>query len=227
MRYSTILGTLAITAGVILGFGISQPRAEAGDWSISLWGGHPHHYYHHGPHRTYYHGYWPRYYGNSYYYPGYSYNPVERRDVYQDGGYAPDGTRHSETTVEDRHSSYYSPGRNQAITRPRTSVQSWDYGPGQQRSRERTSWIGADGRPHSTTIDRNTYQDRWGNSHTDTNVTLKKKQQSQGPSNQTAPEPRRENRAPDRPKFENAPVYNEGPSAPAQPSPGARAERGN
>ncbi len=109
------------------------------------------------------------------YYPYYDPNPVVRRDVSGGGYYAPDGTWHSENRVEDRRASYYSPGRNEAITPPRTTV-TQQYGPGGSLiSSEKTSWIGADGRPHSTTIDRVSTQDIWGNTHTDTHVTLKKK----------------------------------------------------
>ncbi len=106
------------------------------------------------------------------YYP--HYNPVVRRDYYRDGGYAPDGTYHSEDLVEDRRASYYSPGRNRAITRPRTTVESWSDESGRQTTREHTKWIGADGKPHSTTIQRDTITDEEGNSHTDTHVTLRK-----------------------------------------------------
>lgn len=106
------------------------------------------------------------------YYRGY--NPTVRRDYYSNGDYAPDGTYHSEDIVEDRRASYYSPGRNRAITRPRTTVDSWSEGEGQQTTRERTSWIGADGKPHSTTIEKNTITDSEGNTHTDTSVTLRK-----------------------------------------------------
>ncbi|WP_154724899.1 hypothetical protein [Candidatus Contendibacter odensensis] len=106
------------------------------------------------------------------YYP--DYNPTVRRDYYSSEGYAPDGTYHSEDIVEDKRASYYSPGRNKAITRPRTTVESWRNEPGQQTTRERTSWIGADGKPHSTTIERNEITDPDGNSHTDTHVTLKR-----------------------------------------------------
>lgn len=164
--------------------------AHAGDWSISLWGGAPFVYSQPAPDYYYSQGgydYDTDYdygYGSGYgsaYTPGWDYyptyvprNPVVRRDAHGSGGYAPDGTYHSEDTVEDRHSSYYSPGRNEAITRPNTTVDSWNYGPGMNRTRERTSWIGADGRPHSTTINRTQAVDPWGNTHTDTQVDLKK-----------------------------------------------------
>lgn len=118
-----------------------------------------------------YRGYYPYYY-TPYYGP--RHNPVVRRDRYRTDEYAPDGTYHSERVVEDRHRSYYSPGRNQAITRPRTTVKTWSEGPGQVTTREKTSWIGADGRPHSTTVTRDTTVDAWGNSHTDTRVNLRK-----------------------------------------------------
>ena len=106
------------------------------------------------------------------YYP--DYNPTVRRDYYSNGDYAPDGTYHSEDRVEDKRASYYSPGRNRAITPPQTTFDSWSEGPGQQTTRDRTSWIGADGKPHSTTIESNTITDPDGNSHTDTHVTLKR-----------------------------------------------------
>jgi hypothetical protein len=99
---------------------------------------------------------------------------VVRREYRDSRGYAPDGTYHEENAVVDKHSSYYSPGRNEAITRPRTTVKSWSEGPGQETTREKTSWIGADGRPHSTTITRDTTSDAWGNTHTDTHVDLKR-----------------------------------------------------
>jgi len=123
-----------------------------------------------------------RYYGQRGYYRGNDYypiyNPVVDRDVYRSGNYRWDGTHQSETLVEDRHASYYSPGRNEAITPPRTST-SQSYGPGYQQTRERTSWIGADRRPHSTTITRTTTQDYWGNTQTDTHVSLKNKREAQ------------------------------------------------
>ena len=208
MTKRMILVMVLVLASVPLG-GLFMPSASyAGDWSINVWGGNP-----------YYYGTAPRsYYGyNRGYYPYYRpYNPVVRRDYFRDGGYAPDGTYHGENVVEDRRASYYSPGRNQAITPPRTSVQSWSYGPGQQTTRERTSWIGADGRPHSTTIDRNTRMDRWGNTQTDTHVTLKKK--PAGGSAVTAPKSVAPV-APPAPPVPMAPA----PSAPAAPSaaPGA------
>jgi hypothetical protein len=161
--------------------------AWGGDWSISLWGGSPFYIYPAPPPR--YPVYGPAmdydYYeyegspGNAPgvdYYPTYRpYNPVVERNQYGQGGYAPDGTYHGEDIVEDRHSSYYSPGRNEAITRPRTTVESWNYGPAMNNTRERTTWIGSDGRPHSTTIDRNTQMDPWGNTRTDTHIDLKRR----------------------------------------------------
>jgi len=136
-------------------------------------------------------GYYNNYYQATPYYPQYNYypnyqpyNPVVRREVRTGGGYAPDGTFHSNTTVEDRRASYYSPGRNTAVTPPRTTT-TRVYGPdGTWVNRERTTWIGADGRPHSTTVDQETTQDIWGNTHTETNVTLKAKQASQIPETQ-------------------------------------------
>jgi hypothetical protein len=170
-----LLGGLMVAAG-----------AQAADWSVGVWGGGPQYQYVQPyPYQPYYggyqYGYGPRY-G---YYPSYRpWNPIVNRQGYSEEGYAPDGTYHSQDTVEDRHSSYYSPGRNQAITPPRTSVQNWNYGPGVNQNRERTSWIGADGRPHSTTIDRTTTSDPWGNTHTDSHVTLKKKQSKAPTSSQ-------------------------------------------
>lgn len=109
------------------------------------------------------------------YYPVYRHsNPVVRREYYDDEGYAPDGTYHEESTVVDKHSSYYSPGRNDAITRPRTTVQSWSNGPREETTQEKTTWVGADGRPHSTTVTSETTTDRWGNTYTDTHVNLRR-----------------------------------------------------
>lgn len=187
--------------------------AQAGDWGVHVspggWGfhygsgsGHVHiesgpRYYHRpapvyvAPPRSYY------YRGPGRYYP--SYNPVVRRDVSGGTHYAPDGTVHSEDTVEDRHSSYYSPGRNEAITAPRTTTTRHYHPDGSYHTRERTTWIGADGRPHSTTIDRNTSQDIWGNTHTDTHVTLKNKKTSdtsaKQPSSATKLMPKKQEKA--------------------------------
>jgi hypothetical protein len=188
MKKVTLTTVLAITVVLAGGLLVSAP-AIAGDWSINLWGGSPGYVYpapgYVQPAPTYYYNTYPRPIYRQGYYP--QYNPIMRRDVYNEGGYAPDGTYHGETTVEDRRASYYSPGRNQAITQPQTSVQNWSYGPGAQGQRETTRWIGADGRPHSTTIDRNTYIDPFGNTQTDTHVTLKRKQvgQQSGSTNQT------------------------------------------
>lgn len=118
---------------------------------------------------------YPQPYSGGGYYPTYNPNPIVRRDVSAGGYYAPDGTWHSETKVEDRKASYYSPGRNEAITPPRTTVIQQQGPDGSWVSSEKTTWIGADGRPHSTTVDKVTSQDIWGNTHTDTHVTLKKK----------------------------------------------------
>jgi len=184
--YCRGFAVLAVVFGVAL---CVAPQANAGRWGVEIspggWGVHygsrhggvsvysgPGYYV---PPRPYY-AYPPA----GPYYPVY-YNPVVPRDVSGGGYYAPDGTYHSGDTVVDRRSSYYSPGRNQVITPPRTSV-SRSYGPyGTERTRERTTWIGADGLPHSTTIDRTTNQDIWGNTHTDTHVTLKNKVQSDSP----------------------------------------------
>ncbi|MCA9448037.1 MAG: hypothetical protein KC931_13050, partial [Candidatus Omnitrophica bacterium] len=53
---------------------------------------------------------------------------------------------------------------------------------------EHTSWIGADGRPHSTTVDKVTSQDIWGNTHTDSHVTLKSKSGGSEVGSKTEPE---------------------------------------
>ncbi len=119
-------------------------------------------------HRPRYRNYYPRYYRY--------WNPVVRKDVTHDGYSSHDGRHHSERVVEDRHASYYSPGRNTAVTEPRTRV-TRQYGPHYERRREQTRWIGADGRPHSTTVAEVTTYDRYGNSHTETHVTLKNKEQ--------------------------------------------------
>lgn len=175
--------SLAALVLTVVAAGIGPNTAQAGDWSISIWGGTPYYVQPGPPYTYYYHEGYPRYrYGRGYdYYPYYRQrNPVVTRDYYREGGYAPDGSYHSEDVVEDRRASYFSPGRNQAITPPRTSVQTWNQGPWGSRTRERTSWIGADGRPHSTTIDRVTTQDPYGNTHTDTYVELKNKAVSGG-----------------------------------------------
>ncbi len=135
--------------------------------------------YNYPPPTTYY----PSNRYNRSYYPRYNPNPVVRRDVTDRGYYAQDGTFHSDTKVEDRSASYYSPGRNQAVTRPQSTV-THSYGPdGTWRKQEHTSWIGADGRPHSTTVNEVTSQDIWGNTHTDTHVSLKRKGQGGGEEN--------------------------------------------
>lgn len=142
---------------------------------ISMAGDHcfKHHQYRaydHGGHHPNRHGY------DRGYYPHYNrYNPVVSRDHYSSDHYDRDGTYHSEDVVEDRHASFYDYGRNEAITRPHTTIESWSEWPNQQVTHERTSWIGADGRPHSTTIESETTVDRWGDTHTETHVTLKKK----------------------------------------------------
>ena len=168
--YPFFLGILAVSLGI--GLAPSTP-ARAGDWSFSI--SVPGYYYWcEDPYWVYDPGYAPVWD----YYP--NYNPVIERDVYYNGHRHHDGTHHSERTVEDRRASYYSPGRNEAITPPRTTVEEYG-GPGFHRDRERTSWIGADGRPHSTTIDRVTTVDPWGNSHTDTHVTLKNRGKHSNP----------------------------------------------
>jgi hypothetical protein len=163
--------------GVGFSFGDNHHRGRHGGYGGQYYGsgGYYNNYYQPVPY------YQPQYN----YYPSYApYNPVIRRDVIDGGEYAPDGTFHSRTTVEDRSASYYSPGRNTAVTPPRTTT-TRAYGPnGEWVNRERTSWIGADGRPHSTTVDQQTTQDVWGNTHTDTNVTLKRMQTSEPPNTQ-------------------------------------------
>lgn len=125
-----------------------------------------------------------RYSRGSDYYPYYRSrkNPVVSRDEYWEEGYAPDGTYHVEEITEDRHQSYYSPGRQEAITPPHTTEDTWTYGDGIIKSREKTSWIGRDGQYHSTTINRTTRVDDEGNSHTRTHVDLKR--QASSPASQ-------------------------------------------
>lgn len=117
-------------------------------------------------------------YGGGGYYP--YWNPVERRDIQYREDVDVNGNIHSESIVEDRHSSYYSPGRNEAITPPQRIIRrDW-----RGNEIDHTRWIGADGQPHSTTIHRNTQVDPWGNTHTDTHVDLKKKPDSVQEENQ-------------------------------------------
>jgi hypothetical protein len=205
LKISSRLSTIAAFSMALF----VSPATFAGDWGVHLspggWGFHygdrdshisidtgPPVYYRPQP---YPYPYRPlvtqprRYYPSGPYYP--SYNPVVRRDVEQGGVIAPDGTAHSETRVEDRHASYYSPGRNEAVTAPQTSV-TRRLGPdGVWREIEHTRWIGADGKPHSTTVERDTVQDIWGNTHTDTNITLKsvKPGNSTGTSSDKQPPP--------------------------------------
>lgn len=117
-----------------------------------------------------------RYSHGSDYYPVYRYgnNPVVSTDEYDEGGYAPDGTYHCEEVTEDRHQSYYSPGRQEAVTPPNTTQDTWTYGDGTVKSREKTSWIGSDGQYHSSTINRTTQTDEDGNTCTQTHVDLKR-----------------------------------------------------
>src|SRR3990172_11356404 len=99
----TSLVTVLIVSVVLVWALMAPSPAQAGDWSINLWGGSP--YYHTPAPYSYNYGYGY----NRGYYPNYRpYNPVVRRDVYGTEGYAPDDTYHSENVVEDRHSSYYS-----------------------------------------------------------------------------------------------------------------------
>lgn len=108
-------------------------------------------------------------YGGGGYYP--YWNPVERRDIEYREEIDANGNVHSESIVEDRHSSYYSPGRNEAITPPQRRVRrDW-----RGNEIDRTTWIGSDRQPHSTTIRRNTQVDPLGNTHTETHVDLKNK----------------------------------------------------
>ncbi len=199
-------GIFCFPAVLIVSLAFSS-QAWGGDWSISLWGGTPFYifppppprYPVYGPPAVDYDYYeyegFPGAPPGSGYYPSYPpNNPVIERKTYGQEGYAPDGTYRSEGVVEDRHSSYYSPGRNEAITRPRTTVETWNYGQGANSTRERTTWIGSDGRPHSTTVDRNTQVDPWGNARTDTHITLKRRPggtpfQNPIPGEQTAPAP--------------------------------------
>jgi hypothetical protein len=104
-------------------------------------------------------------------YPRYGYNPVVRRDVDYDRHYSWDGTKHTERYVEDKHRSYYSPGREHAITPPKTRVYR-ERGRDYEVEKERTTWIGADGRPHGSEVEKITTVDPWGDSHTDTHVRL-------------------------------------------------------
>ncbi len=151
MKNHIILLAVVMLSNVVLGGFLAPPSVSA---------------------EGYYHN---RYNEDQGYYPRYRhYNPVVRRDYSSSERYRPDGTYHEEDKVVDRHSSYYSPGRNEAVTRPRTTVKSWSSSPSQSTTQEKTSWIGADGRPHSTTITRDTTVDPWGNSHTDTHVALRK-----------------------------------------------------
>lgn len=159
----------AIVAAGLMAVSFVPAPSQAGRWDFSInipvRTYRPHYRYRDWTPRSIHYDYYP------------VYNPIVERDVYRDGHVHYDGTVHSDTLVEDRHASYYSPGRNEAITRPRTTVRRRG-GLGFDQEQERTSWIGADGRPHSTTVTRTTTQDRWGNSHTDTQVTLKRNQNS-------------------------------------------------
>lgn len=169
-NFKTTHKIFAGVAAVGLGIALAIPTpAEAGRFGFSI-GTPGTFFWYNTPHRVYR--------GPGYYYP--IYNPVVERDVHYDGHFHRDGTHHGERVVEDRHASFYSPGRNEAITRPRTTVERYG-GYGYNGERERTSWIGADGRPHSTTVDRVTTVDPWGNSHTDTRVTLKNKKGGDAP----------------------------------------------
>ncbi|MBL8259878.1 MAG: hypothetical protein JNM60_08735 [Candidatus Competibacteraceae bacterium] len=149
MKRTVIPSAVVVLSGLLLGFAPPSSRAQG-------------------------YGYYPEYDPPP---PGYyeDYNPSVRRDYYSEDEYAPDGTYHSEDIVEDRRASYYSPGRNRAITRPQTSVDYWSDGPGHRVRREHTRWIGADGKPHSTTVESETVTDPYGDSHTDTTYTLRKR----------------------------------------------------
>lgn len=155
MKRSTVISSILVLSSLLLGF---SPLSRAQGY-----------------------GYYPEYDPPPYDDDGapapdddWDYNPSVRRDHYRNGGYAPDGTYHSEDILEDRRASYYSPGRNRAITRPRTTVDYWSDGPDHQVRREHTRWIGADGKPHSTTVENDTFIDPYGDSHTDTTYTLRK-----------------------------------------------------
>ena len=155
-----------------------------------------------------------RYSRGSDYYPYYRSrkNPVVSRDEYWEERYTPDGTYHSEEVTEDRHQSYYSPGRQEAITPPHTTEDTWTYGDGTIKSREKTSWIGRDGQYHSTTINRTANVDDEGNTHTQTHVDLKRQASSSTPRNASTASPTTE--------IHPSPPQKETPSnsLPAQPS---------
>ena len=131
-------------------------------------------YDYYSPPGYYRYDYSPGYYRTYRYYD--PYNPVIERRVYEEGYDYPDGTIQEETRAEDRHESYYSPGRNEAITPPRRTVER-RYGPGYAETEERYEWIAPDGRRHSTTVERQTKSDRYGNTNTQTHVDLKGKEQ--------------------------------------------------
>jgi hypothetical protein len=167
-----------------------------------------------------------RYSRGSGYYPDYrsKKNPVVDTEEYWEEGYAPDGTYHSQEVTEDRHQSYYSPGRQEAVTPPNTTEDAWTYGDGTVKSRERTTWIGSDGRYHSTTINRTTQTDEEGNSHTETHVDLKRQATSSpsSPSAQSAsPAPKPPETIPSSSKAEasSSPSTNIAPQASSQASP--------
>jgi hypothetical protein len=169
-----------------------------------------------------------RYSRGSDYYPDYRSrkNPVVDTDEYWEEEYAPDGTYHSEEVTEDRHQSYYSPGRQEAVTPPNTTEDAWTYGDGTVKSREKTTWIGSDGRYHSTTINRTTQMDDEGNTHTRTQVDLKRQaaSTSASPSAQsTSPVPKPAEIQPSSSKAEasSSSSSNTAPQASAQASPSA------
>lgn len=169
-----------------------------------------------------------RYSSGSDYYPDYrsGKNPVVDTDQYWEEGYAPDGTYHSEEVTEDRHQSTYSPGRQEAITPPNTTEDAWTYGDGTVKSRNKTTWIGSDGRYHSTTINRTTQMDDEGNTHTRTHVDLKRQAASTSASQSvqsTSPAPKPPETQPSSSKTEasSSSSTHTAPQASSQVSPAA------
>lgn len=188
---------------VCLGLGIGGV-AQAGNWGFSIGnhglgigygsGHHGHGHHGHGYGHGYGHGWGGYGYGHGYYAPtpyynhGYGYsgtggwngnsyyprhnpNPVVRRNQM-----SYDNPWSSGFVTEDRRASYYSPGRNQAVTPPQTNVYQQRLPDGSLRTNENTSWIGADGRPHSTNVDRVQTYGADGRLYENTHVELKKKQ---------------------------------------------------
>lgn len=122
---------------------------------------------------------WRNSYGGEYvgsdyypYYPGS--NPVVSQSGWDAAYEESDGSIREEQVTEERHQSYYSPGRNVAVSRPRTTVNAYSPAPGHTRTIEQTSWRGADGKPHSTTVRRVTQSTPAGETFEQTHVTLKR-----------------------------------------------------